>query len=408
MGEREGAADSCRDGLGAAPGPRPAWKASALAAGLAATAWLIPGGSSWAGPGENAASATPSEGLSRHEILATIEGVADWQLAHLPGRVARSGGRAQKVGGRSWVRCVFFTGVLAAHRSTGDRRYLDAASALAEGNRWRLGRRREHADDHCVGQVYVELYLLLGGDGRVGPTRQRFDGLVGRRRPTPLWSWADSLFMSPPVAAMLASATGEKRYLDWLVSSWRQSEAALYDRDERLWFRDEKYVTGSGSPGTRAATGRKVFWGRGNGWVLAGLGRVLPHLPGAHSGRPRLERAMRDLAGRLLELQGADGLWRSSLLDQAVDAGPEASASALITFGMAAGINQGVLDRQRFLPSVRRAWRGLAGLVEPGGRVGRVQPVGREPGPAGVADSAEFGAGAVLLAAEQMLLLAEE
>ena len=350
----------------------------------------------------------PTGAPTRATILATIEAVADWQLSHLSDRVERPGGRPQRVGDRSWVRCVFFTGVLAAHRATGEARYLEAAVALGERNGWRLGRREEHADDHCVGQVYAELFLLLGEDRRLEPTRRRFDDLLSRRRAGPIWSWADALFMSPPVAALLAEATGERRYLDWLASSWRLAESRLYDRQEMLWYRDSDDVPGPDGAGPRAPNGAKLFWGRGNGWVLAGLVRVLEHLPADHPERPRFEERLRRHAARLVELQGEDGLWRSSLLDPDSHPEGESSATALIAFGLASGVHQGVLAGDRYLPAVWRAWNALDGRIDATGRVGWVQPVGREPGPARAGDSTEYGAGAVLLAAEQVLRLAAD
>ena len=348
----------------------------------------------------------PADSPSRASVLATIEAVADWQLAHLADRVTRHGGRPQKVADRSWVRCVLFTGVLAAHRATAEARYLEAAMALGERNGWRLGRRKEHADDHCVGQVYLELYRLRADERLLEPTRRRFDEIIARRRSAPIWSWADALFMSPPTVTMLAAATGDRRYLDWLASSWRQTESLLYDHEERLWYRDTDYVVAQDGSGPRAPDGAKLFWGRGNGWVLGGLARVLEHLPTDHPERPRFEDRLRRLAERLVELQGEDGLWRSSLLDGADHPEGETSATALITFGLASGVAQGLLDGDRFLPAVWRAWAALVGRVDGSGRLGWVQPVGREPGPARATDSTEFGSGAMLLAAEQVLRLA--
>jgi rhamnogalacturonyl hydrolase YesR len=345
------------------------------------------------------------EALARERILATIEAVADWQLTHLAERVARPGGRPQRVTDRSWIRSVFFTGVVAAYRATGEQRYLEAAVALGERNRWRLGPRADHADDHCVGQVYAELYLLLGEERMIQPTRERFDRLISKRRREPLWSWADALFMSPPAAAMLAAGSGESRYLDWLVSSWRQAQGSLYDRQERLWYRDRRFVIRADGSGPREANGAKLFWGRGNGWVLAGLARVLTHMPSDYPERARFERLMQEMAARLVELQGDDGLWRSSLLDPATYPQPEGSASALIAFGLAAGINGGILEADEYGPAAWRAWRGLEGLISAEGRIGWIQPVGGAPAAVRSEDSAEFGSGALLLAAEQMLFL---
>ena len=357
---------------------------------------------------DNAEPGQPAEAESRfrrERMLAAIESVADWQLEHLADRVPRPGGRSQEVTDRSWIRATFFAGVVAAYRATGQERYLRAALDLGERNRWRPGPRARHADDHCVSQVYAELYLLLGEERMIGPTREIFDSLVAGRQREPILSRADALFMSPPAMAMIARGTGERKYLDWLTSSWRQAQVTLYDRQDHLWYRDREYVIAPDGSGPRTPSGAKVFWGRGNGWVLAGVARVLAHMPDDYPERPRFERLMGEMAARLVELQGSDGLWRSSLLDPASYPAPEASGSALIAFGLAAGVNSGVLDADSYLPAVRRAWSGLDGLIDPAGKVGWVQPVGEAPAATRAEDWAEFGAGALLLAAEQMLPL---
>jgi rhamnogalacturonyl hydrolase YesR len=214
--------------------------------------------------------------------------------------------------------------------------------------------------------------------------------------------------MTPPAIALVARGSGEPKYLDWLTSLWRQAEASLYDREEHLWYRDPEFGIGPDGSGPRTANGAKIFWGRGNGWALAGLARVLTQMPDDYRARPRFEGWMREMASRLVQLQGSDGLWRSSLLDVESYPAPETSASALIASGLATGVNDGVLEVETYLPALRRAWSGLVGQIDPGGRVGWVQRVGRAPGSTRAEDTAEFGAGAVLLAAEQMLLLAPD
>jgi len=83
----------------------------------------------------------------------------------------------------------------------------------------------------------------------------------------------------------------------------------LYDKDEHLYFRDSTYFKKS------EANGKKVFWGRGNGWVMGGLVRVLQYLPTNHPDRPRFEQLFKDMSAKILICQQADGLWRASLLD---------------------------------------------------------------------------------------------
>ena len=76
------------------------------------------------------------------------------------------------------------------------------------------------------------------------------------------WSWSDALFMSPPVFVKLAAYTGDRRYLEFMDREYKLTCDYLFDREEGLFFRDSRYFT------VPAANGKKMFWSRGNGWVI--------------------------------------------------------------------------------------------------------------------------------------------
>ncbi len=124
------------------------------------------------------------------------------------------------------------------------------------------------------------------------------------------------------------------------------------------------------------ANGKKIFWSRGNGWVVGGLVRLLKELPKAHPKRDFYLKQYRDMMNRVVELQQPDGLWRSSLLDPASYPGGEASGTGFYIYAMAWGINNKLLDKKKFLPSVKKAWIGLNTLVHADGKVGWTQPIG--------------------------------
>ena len=115
--------------------------------------------------------------------------------------------------------------------------------------------------------------------------------------------------MGPPAWVRLYAATGDTRYLDFAVKNWWRTTDFLYDTEEHLYFRDSSYFQ------KREANGRKVFWSRGNGWVIAGLVRVLQYLPMNHPERARFERLFGEMSEKVLSCQQPDGLWRASLLD---------------------------------------------------------------------------------------------
>jgi len=350
--------------------------------------------------------------FARKRILATMERVADWQLAHVAYEAPLPDGGTQPVSDTEWVRGAFFAGVMATFRATGNHSYLEAAVTLSEKNGWRPGPRPRHADDLCIAQTYAELYLLERDPRRIRPTVERLDAIVAQPRPGPVggwqeddnWSWCDALFMAPPTMALISEATGDRRYLDAMNAMWWETSGYLYDQDEHLWYRDGRYVVQPDGSQPRTPRGRKVFWSRGNGWVMAGLARVLQHMPADFPDRTRYVEQMREMAARLVEVQGADGLWRSSLLDPEEYPAPESSGTGFFAYGLAWGINHGVLAAETYLPAVKKAWSGLNWALHPSGKLGWVQQIGYDPRSVSADDTVEYGSGAFLLAASEILI----
>jgi unsaturated rhamnogalacturonyl hydrolase len=210
------------------------------------------------------------------------------------------------------------------------------------------------------------------------------------------WVWCDALFMSPPVWTRLFAATGDKKYLDFMNERWWRTSNHLYDKEEHLYYRDDRFLT------KREANGKKVFWCRGNGWVMGGLVRVLQYMPADYPDRPRYVSQLQEMASRLVGLQGEDGLWRASLLDPASFPEPETSGSGLILYGLTWGVNQNLLGRAAYEPAIRKAWQGLVHSVDGNGRLGFVQPIGFNPASLSATNTEVFGVGAFLLAGSEI------
>ncbi len=328
-------------------------------------------------------------------VMAAMERVADWQLAH------PSAHRPDE-----WTQGVGHAGFMALSNLSTTRKYRDAMVAMGEQNGWKPGPRAYHADDHVVGQTYLELYLQLREPAMLAGLRERFDDILAHPREGTLeftvpgnqdrWSWCDALFMGPPAWMRMYAATGDTRYLDHAVEGWWRTSDYLYDKQEHLYYRDSNYFT------QREANGKKVFWARGNGWVMAGLARTLQYLPAEHPSRAKFEEQFRDMASAVAALQQDDGMWRASLLDPAAYPARETSGTGLFTYALAWGINQGMLERSRYEPAVRRAWNALAASVQPDGKLTHVQPIGRAP--VGFPEDATevYGVGAFLLAGSEV------
>lgn len=345
--------------------------------------------------GAMSAASSVAEVLAPRAVLATMEKVADWQLAH-PTTYPLD----------DWTEGVGDAGFMALAGISGSDKYREAMRAVGEKNGWKLGPSMYHADDYVVGQMYAELYLHTRDPRMIAGLKTQFDYMLEHPRPGSLdwktpgvlqrWSWCDSLFMGPPAWARLSAVTGDPRYLDFAIQGWWQTSDYLYDKEEHLYFRDSRFFD------KREANGKKVFWGRGNGWVMGGLVRMLQYIPLHHPERPRFIQQYREMAERLLTLQQPDALWRSSLLDPVTYVNRESSGTALYTYALAWGVNQGILPRERFGPAVKRAWQALAGHVNADGKLIHVQPIGEDPRFFDPQSTDVFAVGGFLLAGSEL------
>ena len=329
--------------------------------------------------------------LKRKDVARAIQKVGDWQLE-----------RAHAHFNQDWTYAALYAGFMAVPEGAGGKKYQDAMLEMGKKFNWQLGPRIEHADDAALGQTYLDLYFLYHDPAMITPTRERMDAVM--RLPDdaekPLWWWCDALFMAPPVLAKLAKATGDRKYLDFMDREWWITSNLLYSQKDRLYYRDKSFF------GAHEANGSRVFWSRGNGWVFAGLARVLAEMPTDYPSRPRYVAQFREMAAEVALLQGTDGLWRAGLLDEANYKLPENSGSAFFTYGFAYGINSGILDRKRYKPIVEKAWRGLLAHVYEDGRLGSMQPIGAAPGAFTETSSYVYGTGAFMLAGSEVYRLA--
>lgn len=306
-----------------------------------------------------------------------------------------------------WMLAPLYSGVLAYAEQTAQEEPRKWVEAIGESLGWKLGPRPFMADDQAVGQAYLSLYQHDPRPERIASVKAWGDALLARPHEEGLewkdgihnreWAWCDALFMAPPTLAMLARETGDRRYLEIMSRLWWKTSDFLYDPTERLYFRDSRYFE------PREANGKKVFWSRGNGWVLAGLARVLDTMAASDPLRPKFMEQFRAMATRVVELQQPDGMWRSSLLDPASFPAMETSGTGFFCYALSWGVRSGALPEPKFRTASDRAFAALVGAVDPNGRLGWVQPIGQDPRRVTAGDTDTYGVGAFLLAAAQRL-----
>ncbi|WP_347303890.1 glycoside hydrolase family 88 protein [Croceibacterium sp. TMG7-5b_MA50] len=344
-------------------------------------------------------------------VLAVMEYAALAEIADLERKPFQVLGRSVDEITANWVSATFYTGLTRVARVSDRPEPMRFLVSVADHFNFAMRGTRSpkgllNADDQAIGELYQELYVLRREDGYIMPTQQRLDFSLPHLRAEPqparlVWWWCDALFMAPPVLSRMSAITGDRRYLDAMDVQWWRTSQALYDPAEGLFFRDPRFVT------HRSDSGGKVFWSRGNGWVLAGLARVLDHMPADYPTRDRYLDQFRQMAARIAGLQQSDGLWRADLLDVSAFPEPETSGSALHTYALAWGVNHGVLPRDEYLPQVLRGWAGLNRHILPNGQLGAVQKTGDQPVPTAADDVGMYGTGAFLLAAAEIMQLAQ-
>jgi len=327
--------------------------------------------------------------FSKSYIVTTMKKVADWQLANPVSFNTKNE--------NDWARAAFYTGVMATYQTTQDEKYLNAATNWSVSFDWMLAKRLRHADDHAKGQTYLEIYALKKDPKMIADIRSTFDSLLADPKPgREDWWWCDALYMAPPVLARLTAATGETKYVDFMNTMFWDTYDFLYDKEENLFYRDASYFS------KRTPSGKKVFWARGNGWVMGGTVRVLQYLPKDNPHYSKYVSLLQHMAAAIKKIQVDDGLWRPSLLDAAEVPHPETSGSAFYCYALAWGVNHGILDKKEYAPVVKKAWKGLNEQVTSEGKLQWVQPIGASPDKVTQDNFQEYGSGAFLLAASEV------
>jgi rhamnogalacturonyl hydrolase YesR len=361
-----------------------------------------------------------SENFSKADVKQAANLVADWQIRHqeafLDSPFANFQGLERYSFG-GWLMGAMSIGMVEWGQVAGNEKYLNFIRQEAEKFNWQVEERVYDADDYLVGQLYLELYELDKQAHYLTPLKKRLD-YIHENWPTvnkesdescvqllsecrERWTWIDALFMGGPVWANMAKSTGDNKYLAFAEHEYWATFDKFWDDQESLLFRDSRFIT------ARDVDGKKVFWNRGNGWVIASLVRMVEALPEGHASRDKYIARFKAMAARLAELQQEDGSWHPSLLNPGLFDMPESSGASFFTYAMAWGVNNGVLEKEKYQAVIERSWSSLTQNIYADGRLGYVQPSASDPRPVHKEDTDVYGVGAFLLAASEVYLLAK-
>jgi len=335
-------------------------------------------------------------------VLAIMEKVADWQLNNWD----TGGFKRHKY---DWTYAAAYTGFIELAAISQQKKYENLLLTIGNDLNWNTGARRFMADDYCVAQTYCKLYAKHKEEKMIASFRLQADSIIQQPHTESLewkpgitnreWAWCDALFMGPTALSYLSTVTKEKKYLDIAAKLWWKTTDYLYDSTEHLYYRDGSYLD------KKEKNGQKIFWSRGNGWVTAGLVRVLENMPGNYPDRPRFVRLYKDMITRIVSLQQTDGSWHASLLDPESYPIKETSGTGFYTYSILWGINHKLLDKKTYLPVAQKAWKALVDAVHADGKLGNVQPIGGAPDKVDLNSTDTYGVGAFLLAGSELYKL---
>lgn len=215
-----------------------------------------------------------------------------------------------------------------------------------------------HVDANVYGILPLQLYLT-GKD-----TRKRDEGL---RLADAQWEdplpdgmtkqtryWIDDVWMVGVLQVQAYRASGNKIHLDRAAL---EIDAYL----KKLQRPNGLFYHGENAP---------FFWGRGNGWVAAGLAELLSELPATHSRYTSIEAGYKKMMDALLIYQTDDGMWRQLLDNES--AWKESSSTAMFGYAISSGVAAGMLDEKKFRPAYQKAWLALAGYINEDGKLSDV------------------------------------
>lgn len=359
----------------------------------------------------------------QREALDVGQRVSQWQVAqieqgnydYIPQRFRRVTQDA-----KGWIQAAFYVGLTQWVQRVSDPDLTQHITDMAYRERYSLLMRRiAHADDHAIAQSYLWIAEQSDNTQAYQLTQKHFDRILAEHNPElslemieqtekprvwgyeglcqDRWCWADALFMSPRAWLKMTNITGDPKYFEHADKEFWATVDYLFTDEYGLFYRDSRYfdkVSDNGKP---------VFWSRGNGWVFASLPLLINDMPIDHPSRKRYIDLFKRNAEGLVNIQKPDGYWAASLLDPDKVKTPEVSGTGFITFGLAWGVNEGLLTAPKYIQAVEMGWQALEAAVQPSGRVNWVQQIGKSPDPVQESDTQLYGVGAVLLAASEMV-----
>ena len=338
--------------------------------------------------------AKPEQVLTRAQIVRVLAVVENYWADHGTDQAADN-----------WKNATFHVGNLAYVTVSGTSNSV--TGPWAEANQFLLPTDKHgpfFPDIFAPGGVYLDLLPFHHDDSTLADLREKIKANVADANSghVSTWDYVDALNMAMPSFAGIGVRDQSASTLAAMQTLFNYTEKkagghGLYSEADGLWWRDGKYVDTT------------TFWSRGNGWAFMALAKTMAVLPAADPRVNEYKRVFRAMAGKLKSIQRSDGFWNVDLGDPTDFPGNETTGTAMFTYGIAWGINHGLLKSADYQPVAEKAWKGMVTkAVQASGLLGFCQGTGQRPSdnqPVEATDTSAVGVGAFLLAGSELARL---
>lgn len=229
-----------------------------------------------------------------------------------------------------------------------------------------------HVDYNVFGAIPSELYMQTGKEQYLETglfyadtqwslpvdspeiSKKRFQQFLDQNLTWQTRYWIDDMYMITMVQAQAYRATKERKYIDRAAHEMHVYLDTI-QRPNGLFYH---------------APDALFFWGRGNGWMAAGMSELLSSLPKDNKDREAIMESYLKMMESLKKYQRPDGLW-GQLVDDP-DSWVETSGSAMFTYAFIMGVKNGWLSKNEYAPAAKKAWIALVKYINAEGDISDV------------------------------------
>ena len=267
-----------------------------------------------------------------------------------------------------WMDAVYMLGFTRAYGETDDADHLAYPIAWVDSYYSEIEDHYPDASDRVAPNIVaVEIMRLRGEDlyTDIPPMVDDYLATAPRSADGAILHWGtqfpewedlliDSLFMFGGYLVAMYHYSGDVSYLDLFAEQLGLFADRCRDPDEGLFLHAWDDAEGVNVPSD------PIYWGRGNGWIVAVTAWYLAVAPSDHAGRPLVEDIHVGVVDGFKRYQDSGGLFHTVLnVPDDPDNYLETSCTALFAFGVATSLESGALAEDDYRPSLVAAIEGI-------------------------------------------------